>query len=209
MGRNVWMEATIHDARRAAFSFEWLVQTKKDGFGLPMNRERPVFFDTLYQQYYPRVLAYFRFRVGKGDVAEDLTSLVFERALTHITDLKAPEAAVAWLFRIAQNSAHDYFRRQRPEVSLEELAVAQRPQQRSSEEQVLADEERRSLLRHVSRLSKREQEIIGLKFVAHLPNRQIAQVLNMPEGTVGSLLYRTLGKLCDALHEEGGQHEEV
>lgn len=193
------------DAKRAAFPFVWMVQTKEDRTGLPMNREEPhVFFGTLYQQYYPRVLAYFRFRVGKADVAEDLASLAFERALTHLAELKASEAAAAWLFRIAQNCAHDYFRRHRPEVSLEGLACAERPQQRSSEEQVLADEERRSLLAHVSHLSEREQEIIGLKFAAHLTNRQIARVLHMPEGTVGSLLYRTLGKLRNALHEEGG-----
>ncbi len=41
-------------------------------------------FDDLYQQYYPRVLAYLRFRTGTLDVAEDLVSLVFERALTHL-----------------------------------------------------------------------------------------------------------------------------
>ncbi len=169
-----------------------------------MNRESHAFFDKLYQQYYPRVLAYFRFRVGKIDVAEDLTSLVFERALMHITELKTPEAAASWLFRIAQNCAHDYFRRQRPEVSLEQLILTEPVQQRSSEEQVLANEERRALLAHVSKLSQREQEIIGLKFVAHLTNRQIARVLHMPEGTVGSLLYRTLGKLRDALRKEGG-----
>lgn len=191
------------DAKRAAFPFAWMVQTKEDGSGLPMNREPHAFFDKLYRQYHPRVLAYFRFRVGKADVAEDLTSLVFERAFTHIAELQAPEAVAAWLFRIAQNCAHDYFRRQRPEVSLEELAVVDRFQQRSSEEQVLADEERRVLLAHVSHLSEREQEIIGLKFVAHLTNRQIARVLHIPEGTVGSLLYRTLGKLRNALREGG------
>ncbi len=168
-----------------------------------MDRKSHIFFDTLYQQYSPRVLAYFRFRIGKADVAEDLTSLVFERAFTHRADLKTPESAAAWLFRIAQNCAHDYFRRQRPEVSWEQLAGMERLQQRSSEEQVIADEERRSLLTHVSHLSEREQEIIGLKFVAHLTNRQIAKVLHMPEGTVGSLLYRTLGKLRDALQEGG------
>ncbi|MEO8955010.1 MAG: RNA polymerase sigma factor [Ktedonobacteraceae bacterium] len=169
-----------------------------------MNKEQHVFFDRLYQQYYPRVLAYMRFRVGRVDMAEDLTSLVFERAWRHVVELQAPEAAAAWLFRIAQNSATDYFRRQRREVSLEELAVAEHSWDISPEERVLIEEERRILLAHVSHLSEREQEIIGLKFVAHLTNRQIARVLNMPEGTIGSLLYRTLGKLRDAFQAEGG-----
>lgn len=170
-----------------------------------MDKEQHVFFDALYQHYYPRILAYVRFRVGSMESAEDITSLVFERALRHTTALQVPEAAAAWLFRIAQNCVHDYFRRPRPEISLEELSRVEPPQTRSLEERVLAEEEHRLLLAHLSHLSEREREIIGLKFVAHLTNRQIARVLNMPEGTIGSLLYRTLGKLRDALRaEEGG-----
>src|SRR5579884_4274224 len=49
-------------------------------------------FDDLYTQYYPRVLAYLRFRTGTVDVAEELVSLVFERALIHLSDLQAPGA---------------------------------------------------------------------------------------------------------------------
>ena len=169
-----------------------------------MNKEQHVFFDSLYRQYYQRVLAYVRYRVRSGESAEDITALVFERALRHIAALKAPEAAAAWLFRIAQNSVNDYFRRQRPEVSLEELIVHEHSPDLSLEEYVLADEERRLLLSLIRRLSEREQEIIGLKFVAQLTNRQMARVLNLPEGTVGSLLYRTLGKLREAFSAERG-----
>ena len=69
----------------------------------------------------------------------------------------------------------------------------------------MAQEERMNLLSQLNRLSEREREVIGLKFVACLQNREIARVLNMPEGTVGSLLHRTLARLRDALHEEGGR----
>ena len=169
-----------------------------------MNKEQHVFFDRLYQQYYERVLAYVRYRVRSGESAEDITALVFERALRHVTALQAPEAAAAWLFRIAQNCVNDYFRRHRPESSLEELTVIEQSRDVPLEEHVLAEEERLMLLTLISRLSEQEQEIIGMKFVAHLTNRQIARVLNMPEGTVGSLLYRTLGKLRTAFQAEGG-----
>src|SRR5947209_1270496 len=193
------------DVRRDNISFICLAPAKEDEHGIRMNEDKHAFFDKLYQLYYPRVLAYLRFRVGTMDIAEDLTSLVFERALTHIGELQASEAAVAWIFRIARNCAADYFRQQRPEVSLEELVAAERPRTLSAEERALADEERRILLTHVGRLPEREREIIGLKFVAQLTNRQIARVLNMPEGTIGSLLYRTLGKLRNALRAEGGR----
>jgi RNA polymerase sigma factor (sigma-70 family) len=161
-------------------------------------------FDDGYQRYYVHVLAFLRFRVGAPDVAEDLTALVFERALTHLADLQAPEAACAWLFRIARNCATDYFRQRRPEESLETLAAAYHPCAASAEEVTLASEERAALLAHLSRLSEREREVIGLKFVARLHNREIARVLSIPERMVGSTLHRALGRLRDARRAEGG-----
>ena len=161
-------------------------------------------FDDLYGQYYARVYAYLRFRVGSTEVAEDLVSQVFERALTHLPDLQSTAAAGAWLFRIARNCATDYFRRLRPSASLDTLIDSCHPRECSPEELIVAQEERARLLVLLKRLPEREREVIGLKFVACLQNREIARVLNMPEGTVGSLLHRTLARLRVALHDEGG-----
>ena len=162
-------------------------------------------FDDLYRQYYARVYAYLRFRVGSIEVAEDLVSQVFERALTHLADLQSAAAVGAWLFRIARNCATDYFRRLRPASSLDTLIDSSHPRECSPEEMIVAEEERARLLILLKRLPEREREVIGLKFVACLQNREIARVLNMPEGTVGSLLHRTLARLRDALHDEGGR----
>ena len=163
-----------------------------------------VSFDELYQQYYERVLAYMRFRTGSPDAAEDLVAQVFERAVSHLDDLQSPGAVGAWLFRIARNCAADYFRRYRVTVSLDTLVDGNHPRKCSPEEELVAREERMLLLTQLNKLSEREREVIGLKFVACLQNREIARVLHMPEGTVGSLLHRALSRLRDALHDEGG-----
>jgi RNA polymerase sigma-70 factor, ECF subfamily len=163
-------------------------------------------FDDLYQQYYPRVLAYLRFRTGTLDVAEDLVSLVFERALSHLADLQTSGAAGAWLFRIARNCVSDYFRRHQFDLSLDTLVDGNHPCERSAEEVIVAREERKLLLTHLNHLSEREREVIGLKFVACLQNREIARVLHMPEGTVSSLLHRALARLREALDIEGGNN---
>jgi RNA polymerase sigma-70 factor, ECF subfamily len=163
-----------------------------------------VSFDELYQQYYERVLAYMRFRTGSTDAAEDLVAQVFERVVSHLDDLQSPGAVGAWLFRIARNCAADYFRRYRVMVSLDTLVDGNHPRECSPEEELVAREERMLLLTQLNKLSEREREVIGLKFVACLQNREIARVLHMPEGTVGSLLHRALSRLRDALHDEGG-----
>jgi RNA polymerase sigma-70 factor, ECF subfamily len=162
-------------------------------------------FDELYGEYYARVLAYLRFRVGSAEVAEDLVSQVFERVLTHLDGLQAPEALGAWLFHIARNCATDYFRRQRPALSLDLLMDSSHPRECSPEDTLVAREERLRLLGLIERLPDREREVIGLKFVACLQNREIARVLNMPEGTVGSILYRTLARLRESVRDEEGR----
>lgn len=79
---------------------------------------------------------------------------------------------------------------------------AEHPLARSAEEAALVSEEYAILLTHLSRLSEREREVIGLKFVACLHNAEIARVLHIAPGTVGSVLHRALGRLRDALYAE-------
>ncbi len=193
----------------ARITFSWsvwssLLRKHKHSEG---GNDETAYIDALYRQYYPSVLAFLCFLVGTPEVAEDLASIVFEKAMTHLVDVHTPEAVGAWLFRIARNCATDYFRRCKPTISLEQLVLEEHPQTAALEESVVASEEKRYLLTHLRQLSEREREIIGLKFVAGLTNREIAGVLQIPEGTVGSLLHRTLRRLRTMLKEEGAHDE--
>ncbi len=193
--------------RRIAISSAWSSFVRQDEWSESMAEDQYGGFEALYRRYYPGVLVFLCFLVGAQEVAEDLASLVFEKALTHFTDVQTPDTAGPWLFRIARNCATDYFRRHKPTVSLEQLLIEEYPQAGSLEEKVVASEQQRHLLAHLSQLFERERVVIGLKFVANLNNREIARVLQIPEGTVGSLLYRALRRLRAALAEEGGHDE--
>ena len=80
-----------------------------------------------------------------------------------------------WLFRIAHNAVVDHYRKKarNSEVALNgiKLEMADRllPEQRALKQQ--SDDE---LLAQITRLSDREQEIIGLKFGAGFGNKKIA-----------------------------------
>ncbi|MGI9057209.1 MAG: RNA polymerase sigma factor [Ktedonobacteraceae bacterium] len=193
----------------ARITFSWsvwssLLRKHKRSEG---GNDETAYIDALYRQYYPSVLAFLCFLVGTPEVAEDLASIVFEKAMTHLVDIHTPEAVGAWLFRIARNCATDYFRRCKPTISLEQLVLEEHPQTAALEESIVASEEKSYLLTHLKQLSEREREVIGLKFVAGLNNREIAGVLQIPEGTVGSLLHRTLRRLRTMLKEEGAHDE--
>jgi RNA polymerase sigma factor (sigma-70 family) len=191
------------DMRRIAISAAWSSFVRQKEWSESIAGDHYTDFDALYRQYYPRILVFLCFLVGKPEVAEDLASLVFEKALVHLADMQAPDTAGPWLFRVARNCATDYFRRCKPIVSLEQLITEEHPQAESLEAAAIASEEQRYLLAHLEQLT--ERVVIGLKFVAGLHNREIARVLQIPEGTVGSALYRTLRRLRAALDAEGGR----
>ena len=84
-------------------------------------RPPEVFFAEQYREYLPRVLNYVRLRVPGEDLAQELTSQTFERALSRLHTLRDRGAFGGWLFRIARSIIAGYYRRRRPLVSLEDV----------------------------------------------------------------------------------------
>lgn len=188
--------------RNMSIQAAWSLLARQRGHLTFSGGDHVLSFEALYQEYYAPILAFLHFLVGTHEAAEDLTSLVFEKVWAHRADIRTPETVGPWLFRIARNCAADYFRRHKPAISLEHLVQPLHPQVHSPEDAAIARDEERILLAHLSQLSEREREVIGLKFVVGLKNREIARVLQIPEGTVGSLLYRALRRLRAALEQE-------
>ena len=139
-----------------------------------------------------------RLRVDDEALAQDLTAATFEQALTHLDQLRSPEAFGGWLFRIARNQVAQHYRRRRVHVPLE--AVADHPDDAPSvEAQVERSEELSWMLAAIRTLPERDQEIIGLKFVGGLNNKQIGQAMGLRAGNVAVILYRSLRRLRDLL----------
>ena len=155
----------------------------------------------LYRQYLPRILNYIRLRVDGEDLAQDLTSAVFERAISRQHTLRKPEAFGAWLFRIARTTVAGYYRGRRPTVPLD-LAEEQEAPNPSLPEALMRRQEYARVRQALSALSEREQEIVRLKFAGGLGNQEIARVLRLRAGHAAVILYRALRKLRARLEEE-------
>lgn len=155
-------------------------------------------FGSLFDLHYPKLYRYVRYRVGSLQEAEDLTSLAFERALTHRASYDPAKGAFStWLFRIAHNAIVNHRlqqQRRRSVIDLEEIDYLPSAVQ-SPEEAVIHKEALQKLLQQMSALSPRDQDILALKFAARLTNREIAEVLDLNEKTVSVILLRSLRKL--------------
>ena len=153
-------------------------------------------FARFYEEYLPKVLRYISYRVGDMYLAEDLTSVVFEKALTRLDSYRSEGAFASWLFSIVRNTVTDHFRvkAKRQTIPIEEVSEV-RSQDDPPEEEVIRQEDLQKLHEYLSQLSQREQEVISLKFGAELNNREIAKTLGLSESNVGVILYRTLARL--------------
>lgn len=167
------------------------------------NPAKEADWDALYAQQLPRVLNYFRYRVGDDAVAEDLTSLTFEKAWVARNRYRSDLASFAtWLMTIARNVAIDHYRSRRVHAP---LSVAEHVANSDSPERdavLRSDLDRLSSL--LETLPEREREIIALKYGGEQTNREIAKQLRLSESNVGTILHRTVQALR-AGFEEGGK----
>jgi len=152
-------------------------------------------FVRLYRELFPPLYGYVRFRVGDVQVAEDLTALVFERALVRLATVREPERVRAWLFTIARNAIADHRRRRRPADDLEMAERLEHLWIDSPEGEALLRDEWRRLVSYLVELNDRERELIGLKFAAGLANREIGQVVGLSEANVAQIVHRAIVKL--------------
>jgi RNA polymerase sigma-70 factor (ECF subfamily) len=151
-------------------------------------------WDTVYAERLPGIYNYFRYRVGDGAVAEDLTSITFEKAWRARHRYRRDLAGFAtWLTAIARNVAVDHYRAARRHAPLEaaaEIAGGATPEDLA---------ERRSDLDRLGRLlealPERERDLLALKYGAELTNRAIARMTRLSESNVGTLLHRTVQTL--------------
>jgi RNA polymerase sigma-70 factor, ECF subfamily len=72
-----------------------------------------VCIELLYADYQRPVLAYLTRLVSDREAAEDLCQETFIKAMRGWEQRDATASVVAWLYRIATNTAYDYLRRQR------------------------------------------------------------------------------------------------
>jgi RNA polymerase sigma-70 factor (ECF subfamily) len=161
-------------------------------------------FGLLYEQYVGRIYNYIYYRIGNMHEAEDLTARVFFRAMRRISDYQNRGLPVsAWLYRIAHNLVANWHRDRgrRPEIPLDEstpfVAHLEHP-----ESTMLQTEEQEALLRIIRKLPAERQQLLILKFVEHLSNAEIGQIMGRTEGAVKSLYHRTLLSLRNDMQEK-------
>jgi RNA polymerase sigma-70 factor (ECF subfamily) len=159
--------------------------------------------DWLVRKWTPAVFRFSRRMLGNDEDARDAAQDTLVKVLRHLDRFDSSRAFSTWVFGIARNTCIDEYRRRKrraweepPEVvdpGPSPLFEATRSQR--------ADQLNASL----DCLSPMYREILVLYHFEHLKYAEIADVLDVPIGTVMNRIFRARRKLRDHYESRGGQ----
>jgi RNA polymerase sigma-70 factor (ECF subfamily) len=164
-------------------------------------------FGLIYDRYVDTVFRFVYFRVGNRQLAEDLTSDTFLRALKRIGSFTWQGRDLgAWLVTIARNLVADHFKsgRYRLEVTTGDVLDADREDrgpEGSPEAAVVDHITNVALLTAVKQLNPEQQECIVLRFLQGFSVAETAQTMGKNEGAIKALQYRAVRALARLLPE--------
>ena len=163
-------------------------------------------FGQIYKHYKDHIYKFFYYRVNDKVISDDLTSIVFEKALKGLDNFQWQGVSFsAWLYRIARNQLIDYYRKtdkRNATTNVEHLNSFESKEKTPEEkmEEMFAED---LLYQVLKQLPSREREIIYYKFFDGYTNRLIAEITGLSETNVGTIVYRTLRKLRDMYTSNG------
>jgi RNA polymerase sigma-70 factor (ECF subfamily) len=161
-------------------------------------------FAPLYARYANPVFQYCYGRLGSREEAEDVTSLVFSKALDALPRYQDGSFR-SWLFAIAHNAVIDHVRAKRHDTSLD--AALDVEAAGPSPDEIAADVEAYRRLREVmAHLSDEQRQVIELRLNG-LNGPEIARVLGRSHAWVRVNQYRAATRLRLLLRTEAAAKE--
>jgi RNA polymerase sigma-70 factor (ECF subfamily) len=140
-----------------------------------MDRSGLSDFEPWYQREYPRVLATLVLVVGDSDLGRDAADEAFARALARWSSVGLMVSPAGWTYRVALNLA----RRAAAERRLLRLARPREPELPGPAVE---------LWEVVRQLPRRQREVVVLRHLLDLREREIAEVLGIRRGSVSRSL---------------------
>lgn len=157
----------------------------------------------LYDELFPKAYGFFFTRTGHREVAEDLSQDIFLKLAEKVGSFDEARGRFAvWFWQMARNMLVDHYRSKKEmtfsqfeEETVEAMAVHEMPD--------IDSRLRYGKVQHFLRnLSEDEQELFELRYVAEMPYREIAELLEKSEGALRVAALRIKEKIQQQFHDE-------
>ena len=161
-------------------------------------------FRVLYQRHQHKVRSTL-YQLCGASVLDDLVQDVFLRTWKGLPKLKNPKHFSTWLYRITWNVATDRrekFAKQRSQLE----TLKNNPDSTTSDSSDLIHLHYQDLVkRGLAELSFDHRTVLVLHDLEDLPQKQVAEILELPVGTVKSRLFHARAAMRKFLQQQGVQ----
>ncbi|SDZ64286.1 RNA polymerase sigma-70 factor, ECF subfamily [Evansella caseinilytica] len=167
--------------------------------------------EELYEQHSDAIFRYILLTIGDAQQAEDLTQEVYIRAFKGMEQFEGRSTYKTWMYTIARNVIHDFYRKKRPIAFLPSFFI-NRPEilQLTPDEIVEVGEEAVQLYQALNRLKPAYRQVLLLRHLKEFSIKETAEILGWSEAKVKSTTHRAMAALRSEMMTEGGcQHEPV
>ena len=152
-------------------------------------------FGSLYDLHVKKIYNFLYYRVYDRDLAEDLTSIAFTKAIENIKKFNPEKGQFSsWLYKIAQNSLIDNARTTKKSVSIDE-GFDKSDEDRSLESSIDSKERLKKVQKYLETLSEEHQEIVKLRVWDGLSYKEIAEITGKTEGSAKVMFSRVIAKI--------------
>jgi RNA polymerase sigma-70 factor, ECF subfamily len=166
---------------------------------IEMAQRQPERFGVLYDRYYRQIYLFVYKRTGDEELAGDLVSQVFLKAMVNLPKYQYKGVPFsAWLYRIASNEVSQHFRDKKGDrvVSIETKSAVKALKDISDE---LNDGEAEKLIRimmdTIREMDPEDVQIIELRFFEGRPFQEVGYILGITENNAKVRVYRILERV--------------
>lgn len=167
------------------------------------SEERFAVLEEVFLEHQAEIFRSLYFLLGHTEDATDALQEAFLRCWKHRAEVPEIKNLKAWIFRISLNIGRDILKsawnRRKKNLPEDDCFPEQRelsPQGKLSEKELLAH-----LRLAVEELSEEEREVYLLRESGDFTYEQIAEILQLPAGTVKTRMKRTVDKLRQKLQK--------
>lgn len=147
--------------------------------------------EEIYQRYSRELFLYLYAILRDTSAAEDILQDTFLKAFLAL-DKSHPNFR-AWLYKVGKNECLNYLKRQKklvPEADMEYIHETFSPL-----DEILQKEQNHILLKSLMKLPTLSREVIVMQYFFDLPQREIAEILNLSPGNVRIIVHRAKKEL--------------
>jgi len=175
-------------------------------------------FTQLVKRYERELYNYLMRFVGRGSLAEDIFQETFLQVHVSIDSFQSNRRFRPWLYTIASNKARDHLRSQarRPTVQISSadndddmgsLWDYLKTEKTTAEDILMKKQQKELVRRLVDQLPDHLRQILILAYFSQLSYQEMADVLEIPLGTVKSRLHSAVANFGRLFNEQTEQDE--